>query len=297
MRILSFDVGIINLAYCVLDKNNEGKVTIIDWNLIDLIKDDRVNLCCHGRDKYGEKCKSNPSQYITLGSKNIGYCKKHLNQRINKYDVNTIKKYFEIVKEDQSCCGQNRKKEQCTKKIKYELDGDYYCQSHQNAYLKKLEPKPIKNVVVKDYPTIKLQSMLIDKMDSLIVHFAKLGIEHVIIENQPVKKNGQMKSIASTLFDYFMIRGMKDHCEGLNLSVVKFSNPINKLKVNQDNTIEVLNRNKNKKYKLTKALSVLYTKQLITDQPHCVYFLSLFTKQDDLCDSYLQGRYYLTTMK
>ena len=35
MKILSFDIGIKNLAYCVLDKNH----TIFHWNVIDLMQD------------------------------------------------------------------------------------------------------------------------------------------------------------------------------------------------------------------------------------------------------------------
>jgi len=50
---------------------------------------------------------------------------------------------------------------------------------------------------------------------------------------------------------------------------------------------------KKSKYKLTKELSVQYTKQLLSNDAVSLQVLDLHAKQDDLCDSYLQGRYYL----
>ena len=40
MRILSWDVGIHHLSYCVLDQDNETKkITIKNWGIIDLVDD------------------------------------------------------------------------------------------------------------------------------------------------------------------------------------------------------------------------------------------------------------------
>ena len=47
------------------------------------------------------------------------------------------------------------------------------------------------------------------------------------------------------------------------------------------------------KYKLTKALGIKYTKQLLKNSPEWLEHLAKYKKQDDLCDAYLQGRYYL----
>lgn len=37
MKIVSFDIGIRNLAYCVLDGTNRSDVQIVDWNIVDLL--------------------------------------------------------------------------------------------------------------------------------------------------------------------------------------------------------------------------------------------------------------------
>ena len=43
-KIISFDVGIKNMAYCILKKNNE-QITILDWNIIDMFSDENVTFC------------------------------------------------------------------------------------------------------------------------------------------------------------------------------------------------------------------------------------------------------------
>ena len=61
-----------------------------------------------------------------------------------------------------------------------------------------------------------------------------------------------------------------------------------------DNTVQVLLKANggDGKYKLTKELAVKYTKQLLTDNK--LDFLNTHKKQDDLCDAFLQGCYYLS---
>jgi len=37
MKVISFDVGLRNLAYCVLEGTSRADVTIVDWNIIDVL--------------------------------------------------------------------------------------------------------------------------------------------------------------------------------------------------------------------------------------------------------------------
>ena len=39
IRILSFDVGIVNLAYCLLEYLENGHCNIIKWGVIDILDD------------------------------------------------------------------------------------------------------------------------------------------------------------------------------------------------------------------------------------------------------------------
>ncbi len=43
MRILSWDVGIYNLCYCILEKNDEtNELKIIDWSIVNLVDDEKM---------------------------------------------------------------------------------------------------------------------------------------------------------------------------------------------------------------------------------------------------------------
>ena len=43
MKILSWDVGIYNLSYCILEKNEtDGKINIIKWDIINLVDNDKM---------------------------------------------------------------------------------------------------------------------------------------------------------------------------------------------------------------------------------------------------------------
>lgn len=302
MIILSWDVGVIHLAYCILEYIEKTKnVRILDWNNINLIDDDRIDLVCSGKTKKG-KCNKKARYYLPEET-GIGFCKTHLSQSSNYWSEKKIRKLF-ISDSSENYCGYLQKTEnKCGKKSKYyyKTNNIHYCTSHYNSELKKCikksSPQPIKNIIVKKYPTAKLQLNLINKMDELAKHFASLGIEEVIIENQPAKKHAKMKSIANTLFDYFMIRGHVDKSHGLNINLVKFISPSNKLKVNNENTIEVLGKNEDKKYKMTKALGIQYTKKLLENDHEQLEYLDFYKKKDDLCDAYLQGLYYLLFVK
>lgn len=314
MIIISWDVGIIHLAYCVLeynyvDEKKTARIDILDWDNINLVEEDRTELFCCGKTKPKKNQKSvvcdKKASYSLAQSDGteIGFCKTHLPQHTKYSSVPEIEKMFR-KKETRRGCGYIQKSgNQCGKNSKYIYKGGdgkkYYCSAHYktelNQKIKKFSPKPIKNTAVPKYPTSQLQLALVNKLDALAEHFASLGIEEVVIENQPSQKNPKMKSIANTLFDYFMIRGYIDKAHNLDISLVRFICPSNKLKVNKDNTIEVFKSNKNdsKKYKLTKALGVQYTKQLLGKEPEQLEYLELYNKKDDMCDAYLQGRYYL----
>lgn len=44
IKIISFDVGIKNMAYCILEKTTD-KITIIDWDIIDMFSDQQFKIC------------------------------------------------------------------------------------------------------------------------------------------------------------------------------------------------------------------------------------------------------------
>ena len=76
--ILSFDIGIKNLAYCIMYKNENKTITIEKWDIIQLLNDD-------------EKCKNFSLNEIT----NRLYTK--LNSELDDHDIT------EVLLENQPC--------------------------------------------------------------------------------------------------------------------------------------------------------------------------------------------------
>lgn len=319
MIIISWDVGIIHLAYCIMKYNyntDTGKSTvdILDWDEINLIDDPKMHMTCCGKTKATKKIESKicgKNAIYCMNTPNdqepYGFCKTHLSQHSQYWSLNDTYSMFNAKNTDNLCCYIKSDESMCGKKTKYcRKDGNqkmYYCTTHYKSELKKKikehSPQPIKKLISKKYSTDKLQFSLLKKLDNLSKHFALLGVEEVVIENQPSMKNPKMKSISNTLFDYFMIRGYIDKIHNLDIKLVRFMCPSNKLKVNADNTIEVFKANDDdtKKYKLTKALGIEYTRKLLENDNDQLEYLNLYKKKDDICDAYLQGRYYLECIK
>lgn len=302
MTIMSWDVGVKNLAFCIIDPKNNNEIK--DWDIINLVKDQRVDMECTGVYKNNKSCTKKALYSVILPDKSnkiIGFCKTHLHQADSLKIEKTINSMFKKNDNDKKCEFCNTKKNMCGKKSKYIYNLTVpLCTTHYKSILSKniknSSPQKITNKIIQKIPTSILQMSLINNLDKMKERFSKSDITQVIIENQPSQKNPKMKSIANTLFDYFLIRGIIDKSnEYSDINLVRFICPSNKLKLNNENTLQVFKSgDKNQKYKLTKSLGIQYTKQFLADDPENLLFLSLFKKKDDLCDAYLQGIYYIT---
>jgi len=135
-------------------------------------------------------------------------------------------------------------------------------------------------------PTQQLQLELLKRLHELEDHFNRLGIEYVLIENQPSIKNPKMKAIAATLLDYFLVRFYLDGV--YHLKGVYYTSPSGRIRMVGGN---------HNSYHKRKKQAIIVTRELLRDQPEQLEYLQLFTKQDDLCDAYLSGIYYLKTME
>ena len=84
-QILSFDVGIKNLAYCLLT----SKINICDWNVINLIGDSSLDCSCI--NKNNNKCNSKAQFYDVQGGDKIGFCKKHTQDGFHPIKTKKVK--------------------------------------------------------------------------------------------------------------------------------------------------------------------------------------------------------------
>src|SRR5947207_2205151 len=108
MIVISWDVGIIHLAYCILNYQ-EANVEILDWDVINLIEDERIKMECCGKmkakkDEAPEICGKNATYVLnTPDKKSYGFCKTHLSQSNNYWsEADTKKMYQQIVSESKS---------------------------------------------------------------------------------------------------------------------------------------------------------------------------------------------------
>jgi hypothetical protein len=278
--ILSFDVGIIHLAFCLFTKeNNNWK--ILEWGNIDLTNRDDL------------KCECGLKASFTHNGKY--YCKVHSKK------CETLKKYDELFIEDKTkTCTHIVKDKQCNRKSCFSYNNDFYCTTHSKSYYKTLvttyKLKPYKNKSIKDLDfDLTLQKLLrvLDTKKELL----KANI--VLIENQPSFKNPRMKTISTILYSFYLMRGIIDK-EQTNSTItkVKFMSPSNKLKVINEGEnkklVALKGSDESKAYKLTKELGIKYCKELINHLPDWLKVLDSHKKKDDLCDAFLQGAYYYT---
>jgi len=191
----------------------------------------------------------------------------------------------------------------CTRKAKFCNTLNNICTPLCTTHSKQIYKAHIKNITLKPFKIKNSNTLNFDDVKmKLIMEFEKmpnlLKADAVVIENQPSFKNPRMKSIASTIYDYYLIRGIIDrNITESNILQVKFMAPSNKLKLaNVNDTkelIKVKTIGESKSYKLTKSLGIKYCLELISHMPEWVNHFNEHKKKDDLADAFLQGVYFM----
>lgn len=258
MKILSIDVGIKNLALCILEAENNN-YKIIYWDIINLCSD--LNKIC-------SKCSKNAK----FNKNNIFLCNQHAKKDIYKIptsndNINKIKKL-----------NINQLKE---KAIEYDLSFNKPILKDEliniiNNYLEKEYFENIIEEKADDFNIIELGISIKKNLNNIFEKFLKL--DYIIIENQISPIANRMKSIQGMLAQYFIMH---------NYNNIEFISAQNKLKYFSDT--------KNTTYNERKKLSVDICKNyLIKNNDVYSEFFIKHNKKDDLADSFLQGIFFLT---
>jgi hypothetical protein len=324
-RVLSFDVGIINLAYCIIEFDyQKNDFHIEKWDIINLVNDRKS--CCY-TSKTGKSCEKLARFALKIDDENIKYyCKAHLSK--GSFEIDDINVDESIKKNNDGkeiCSYGNCKKIGCyTSKF---CDGKF-CEKHlemtlrKNKYVcsydkcKKYITKGIfkndKSLVTgwcdehcyegnkifldkkrrkfsqkcSDIPLRKLLRSMYDKLDDID---GILDVDYILIENQPALKNPTMKSVASILFSYFCDR-IDLQKKGNTKCEIDFCSPSNKIKVGGERATNAVDKaHKTDTYAITKGLGVKICKLFIQDNKDYLELFNKHKKKDDLADAFLQA--------
>ena len=266
--IVSFDIGIRNLAICITDR----QCNIIHWDIINIM------------ESFDAKVAADTKLCNTL----------------NK-------------------TGKNKGSE-CGKKACFSLTvnkdtTNYYCNKHKpkgeenQKKLKKIIKRKKKNARKIDTQT--LCTSLIIKMNEVLKEFNILETcKDIIIELQP-RTNQRMKLVSHTLYSFFITKMCDYNALQIeeetgkicSLEVVKFVAAKYKLRntpmeEKQKDSVQNIARKTKRatNYAKRKKVAIEWTKELLSkkdDDLVNLERLNSFKKQDDLCDAFLQARWYL----
>ena len=244
MEYLGWDIGIKNLAFCLLKDNSNDTTNdttqkqkevleIKNWGIIDLQKiteqveqvDNNV-FYLSSRPKIKCKCqqsktgKSCNKKVVSVFKNNLseGVCTVHSRKypptSLYKVDKAPICSFVTEPKTSKS------KPKKCTKNSTYvRKDNSYigYCTQHYNKMNKEyqkdesdlvnpttLYSKLVKKKKANKISLISLGQTMFNELDK---HPEFMNASYIIIENQPVLKNPTMKSVQMLLYSYFILRG------------------------------------------------------------------------------------------
>lgn len=296
-KIISFDVGIKNMAYCILSVNTssekEHPFEIVDWNVLNLIEREPTteNPCCqvlsHKKGQPEKPC-TKPAKYKIMDSVDTTsthfFCEKHAKSANNKY----------IIPTERFSSSQLKKMDldQLNSLLqKYTLS---ISQTKKSA-IENLETYFTKNTMElinkKKKSANEMDLILLGKhmMVALDANPHTIGLTHVIIENQISPIANRMKTVQGMLAQYFIMR-----VPGSN---IEFISSANKLKtfISKKEQGE-----KSGEYKQHKRDGIFYTDQVLQHNQFISCWHSHFDsskKKDDLADAFLQGLWYLINKK
>ncbi len=279
MRIVSFDVGIKNLAMCVFDCVDTG-LQMIEWKIINLLQNisdpaSSVPTCESVLAKTNETC-NKKACFQKCGQY---YCKTHANKLVNEnrgsfQTPTTTPAFIKKYKKDEliQCWNQvfpfqthsvPSKKEDILDKIL-----EHYKQQHFIPY------KHPKQKNANDMTLVEISKCIQSELSS-DVHLRT--VTTVLIENQITPIAGRMGIIQGMLIQYFV-----DTNPTASIHCISSSNKLKGFTVNEENTY------KHHKQDAKQIVIDLIGMNPLIIPKQCVSSFQTILKKDDLADSFLQ---------
>jgi hypothetical protein len=262
MKLLSIDVGIKNLAYCLFDDG-----VIVLWDVI--------NLC--GAPSNCSKCKKLSKYTHSITGEH--YCLKHAKSStfilptadlsIKKIKKMSKEKLFALIKEHTiHLKPTDTKKEDILKTV--------------IAYFDEKMLQTVATSSANDFDLIQLGVAMRKAFDLNFVNHIKT-IDQIVIENQISPIANRMKSLQGMIAQYFIMH---------DITKIDFVSAANKLK-GHESTEET--DTDISSYASRKKEGIRITLKLLEDTKHIQWLPHFKThkKKDDLADAFLQGNWYI----
>jgi len=264
MRVLSIDIGIKNMAVCLLESDDAKSFNILQWDVFNLCGTPPICKCFTQRKKQTKMCNKRASYekdgvfYCKIHAKKTDYIIPSLDTKINKLNLKDL-----IVlsnKYNISTIEPIRKKTVFCELDKY---------IKNNSFNVIIEPKANEmslidvGVAITDVFT---KQLTLDKIDC------------VIIENQISPLANRMKTIQGMVAQYFIMKDIHN---------IHFISAMNKLKQFT---------RKKMTYKERKKYGIDITSEMLKKNSENADWVNAFEKhkkKDDLADSFLQGLWFL----
>jgi hypothetical protein len=295
IRVLGFDVGIKNLAFCIVTKSIKDKHFKIQeqvedcWNIINLV--DSNAKCSHGLS-----CSNPITKSCVINDKKYYFCTAHKKLHPTIVQNNHIE--FKTIKKPKSDKCEHI--ESCKTKATYTYGSGqsrvFLCSKHKTVrenIIKKSEKLDKHKIFVDDFDIHELKLKLLQTLESKKNLF--LNVDAICIENQPAFKNPTMKAISDVIYTWFMIRGIIETDNGATFNDLTFFAPSNKLKIREEKEkiTDKIKKSGKKKYSTTKELAIVHCKKMIEHDEKYTKHLNLYKKMDDLCDAFLHCVFYI----
>lgn len=268
MKIISFDVGIKNMALCVFSATlgTESVVQINHWDILNVGAEpatQNISLC--------SSCKHNAAYQHPMPPR--FFCKRHA-----KTEILPIPKINQLTTEELTTLWSKKWTNRAPPTTKKQLLADI-----KQEMLQKIQKTKAPNTT--EMSLIDIGRKLTIELDKiLLIH---PDITHVLIENQISPIATRMKTIQGMLAQYFILRIPTAHIEFVSSHNKLTVMPIQEKKVGLSAS---------DKYKENKRQSVERVAELVQGGPFADFFESS-KKKDDLADCLLQGIWFVQVKK
>lgn len=273
MKILSIDVGIKNLAFCLLEKSSEtDHFRIKKWDIVNLSEDE--SLKCVFADKNSicnkpAKFKKEDTCYCLKHSKKQQYnipTSEHKPSVINKQKITQL---FEIADSFNLHYDPKIKKAELSALI--------------NSHIKETYFETIESKKASEVNLFNIGINIKNKFNEILKDESK--IDYVIIENQIGPLAIRMKTIQGMIVQYFVM-------SHLNVDYIEFISAANKLK--DCDLKDKENYKDRKKLGITKCIGILTQDFRFSEN---LEYFNTHKKKDDLSDAFLQGLWFINHKK